>query len=114
MSTRYADLTDALADQWITGLRQLQEVQTAAVVQWVRNSAAFFPDADVRLEDQLTEQREIVEANYRLGQRLLDAQRDYLLALVDAAGPAAQATDEAVARTQTAVKKTVAKTAPRS
>ncbi len=87
MST-YTDFTDALAEQRISGLQQLQDVQSAAVAQAVRNAAAFLPDNDTTYNDQLAEQREIVEANYRLGTRLLNAQRDYLLSLVHAAQPA--------------------------
>ena len=88
MST-YTEFTEALADQWVSGLQQLQDVQTAAVAQAVRNASPFLPDAAQSVTDQLADQREFVEANYKLGARLLEAHREYLLSLVKAAVPTA-------------------------
>jgi hypothetical protein len=85
----YTELAEALTEQWIAGLQQLQQVQTAALGLAVRQSANLVPDIGGYYGEQVAQQREVVETNFRLGTRLLTAHRDYLLGLVDATRSAA-------------------------
>ena len=84
----YTDFTDTVAEQWVAGLQQLQEVQAAALAQAARTVTTVLPEGDSFVADRLAEQREVIEANFQFAARVLDAQRQYWLGLVDAANPA--------------------------
>ena len=84
----YTEFTDTVAEQWVAGLQQLQEVQAAALAQAARTVTTVVPEGDSFVADRLAEQREVIEANFSLAARVLDAQRQYWLGLVDAADPA--------------------------
>ena len=93
MST-YREITNQVADQWIAVLNSAADAVTKASESTQRVAKAFplsslpvtepFAKLNEVLAERLPQPREIVEANFELTNRLLSAQRDLTLRLLEA------------------------------
>ncbi|MFT4127695.1 MAG: hypothetical protein QM662_15890 [Gordonia sp. (in: high G+C Gram-positive bacteria)] len=80
----YADITSQLTDQWVAAIERAK----AALPDLDRGINLFpagftMPDAAKKLTAELPSVKEVVEANFQVAQRLLEAQRDFTLAVVE-------------------------------
>ena len=85
----YADITTQLTDQWVAAVERAKE-SFAQPRPSCQSAAQRIPDARVRQEParqlpELPSPREVVEANFQVAQRLLEAQRDFTLAVIERA-----------------------------
>jgi hypothetical protein len=107
MST-YTDVTKQIGDQWVAALERAQDAisdhadlgqryASGVEVDYsqipVPEAVAKFNEAirqqlDEAIGDQFPKPSEIVEANFELAQRLMTAQRDLTLRLLDASASA--------------------------
>ncbi len=103
--TTYTEFADTAAEQWETLLKQLQDVQVAVLAPWIRRASGLVPDVEVPFADRLPSQKEILEANFRLAERALEAQRGYLVGLVEAATAASETAASGTQQKSTSAKK---------
>lgn len=103
--TTYTELTDTVAEQWETALKQLADVQTGVLAPWIRTASGLVPDVEVPFADRLPSQKEVVEANFRLAERALDAQRSYVVGLFETATAAAETAPDDTKKKTTSAKK---------
>lgn len=85
----YADITTQLTDQWIAAVERAKDSLTTldkgasllpanfAMPELAKNFAGTVPG--------LPSPKEVVEANFQVAQRLLEAQRDFTLAVIERA-----------------------------
>jgi hypothetical protein len=93
MST-YSEITNQVADQWVAVLNSAADAVTKAAESTQRVTEAFpvsslpFSEPLTKLNEALAERlpqpREIVEANFEVTNKLLTAQRDLTLRLLEA------------------------------
>jgi hypothetical protein len=121
--TSYQEITRKVGDQWVAALKSAEDsiVKLAENLGDVRGKVELpdvpAPEALTRLNevlsDRLPKPSEVVEANFELTSRVLTAQRDLTLRLLEVSGrasgrpPAAKA---AAKKTAKAPAKTTAKT----
>lgn len=97
----YEDITRQIGDQWVAALKQAED-SVAALAQGIQDATAGLnlPEMPVSgpvsalaesVSDKLPKPVEIVEANYELTHRLLSAQRDLTLRILEVSGGAAAA-----------------------
>lgn len=96
MST-YREITTQVADQWVAALKIAEETATKLSESAQRVAEAFpapqvpsgdpFAKLNAVLAEQLPKPSEIVEANFDFTTRLLAAQRDLTLRLLEVAAP---------------------------
>jgi hypothetical protein len=95
----YTEVTQQIGDQWVSALERAQDVISAYAAgaqsrpkidhaRAVPEPVAKFNDAirdqlDEAIGERLPKPREIVEANFELAQRLMAAQRDLTLRLLE-------------------------------
>lgn len=83
---QYSEFTRNLGRGLTRGIRRVQEAQVRAIRSANKSVGRFVPDLTrLPLARRLPNPREFVEANFDLAERLLEAQRDYTLAVLDAA-----------------------------
>lgn len=98
--TTYTEITSKIADQWVAAFKGAEE-SLSKWAEGAQKTAAKFdvpsfpvPEQVGKLNEALTEQlpkpSEIVQANFELATRLLAAQRDFALRLLEL-GAAAEA-----------------------
>jgi hypothetical protein len=114
--TSYQEITRKVGDQWVAALKRAEEsiVKLAENVDDVRGNVELpdfpAPEALTKLNEALSERlprpSEVVEANFELTSRVLTAQRDLTLRLLEVSGRAAGR--------QPAAKKTAKKTAKKA
>lgn len=111
--TTYAEVTTKIADQWVAAFKGAEE----SVIKWVegaQKATAKFdiptfpvPEQVAKLNETFTEQlpkpSEIVQANFELATRLLAAQRDLAIRLLEVSA----STEDAEPKAAPAAKKTV-------
>lgn len=95
MNTSYGDLTRQVGDQWVVAFKQAEEAVPAISKNVQEATPAMklpvFPVPESiatlgnSLSGRLPNPAEILEANFTLTQRLLTAQRDLALRLLDVA-----------------------------
>ena len=115
--TSYQEITRKVGDQWVAALKRAEDsiVKLAENVDDTRRKVELpdfpAPEALTKLNEVLSERlpkpSEVVEANFELTSRLLTAQRDLTLCLLEVSGRAAGRQPAA----KTAAKKTAKKTA---
>ncbi|WP_198344017.1 hypothetical protein [Mycobacterium dioxanotrophicus] len=85
----YTEIANQLTDQWIASLERAknalpdldESLKALPTIPGV--STAGFPEVP-----SLPSPKEVVEANYAIAQRLLEAQRDFTLAVIEKSTPA--------------------------
>jgi hypothetical protein len=90
MATTYSQVTKQVGDLWVDALKRAEEaVSTASRTR----SPALRPTSVPRSQTlgQLPTLHEVVEANFELAERVLHAQKRYVLKAVEAAFPEAKA-----------------------
>lgn len=131
--TTYTDVTEQIGDQWIAALKRAEQAvdvasdglakagSTAGLDKLPRPELPLpeiVTNATEAISAQLPTPREVVAANFALAQRLLEAQQEMTLRLLDvtakplidvAAGPAAAKPSSSARRPRTAAKTTAAK-----
>ena len=100
--TNYQDITRQIGDQWVAALKDTEERVAQAADARAKVDVPVFPSSEVlaklneSLAERLPKPSEIVEANFDLTNRLLTAQRDLTLRLLEVASTTAA--DEAAQR----------------
>lgn len=102
--TTYTEITNEIADQWVAALKSAEQFVGVAsdgaqrIAKSVPTPSLPAPLKELTdvIVDKLPEPREIVEAHFSFTNRLLSAQRDFTLKLLDAS-----ASDTAAATTAT-------------
>jgi hypothetical protein len=87
MASTYSQVTKQVGDLWVDALKRAEDaVTTSSRTQ----PSAFRPMSAPRSQTlgQLPTLREVVEANFELAERVLHAQKKYMLKAVEAAFPA--------------------------
>jgi len=98
--TTYREITNQVADQWVAAMKNAE-----AVIDSVSEGARLVPSATPEqgaefvwleklnevISEHLPKPTEIVEANFEFNSRLLAAQRDLTLKLLEANAPKAEA-----------------------
>jgi hypothetical protein len=96
--TTYQEITRKVGDRWVAALKAAEDsiVELAASLEDVRGKVELpdvpRPEALSRLKalsERLPKPSEVVEANFELTNRLLTAQRDLTLRLLEVGGRAA-------------------------
>ena len=117
--TSYQEITRKVGDQWVAALKSAEDsiVKLAENLDDVRGKVELpdfpAPEALTKLNETLSERlpkpSEVVEANFELTSRLLTAQRDLTLRLLEVSGRAAGRQPSAKAATKKTAKKAAKK-----
>ena len=121
--TSYQEITRKVGDQWVAALKTAEDriVKLTDNVDNARGKVGLpdFPAAQAlaklnealseRLSERLPKPTEVVEANFELTSRLLTAQRDLTLRLLEVSGRAAGRQPSAKAATKKTAKKAAKK-----
>lgn len=89
--TTYSEITNQIADQWIAALKNAEQLVGVASggAQRLTQSLplpavpAPFQELNEIITDKLPEPQEVVRANFEFTNRLLEAQRDFTLKLLE-------------------------------
>lgn len=114
--TTYAEITAKVADQWVAAFKGAED----SLATWVKGAQKATAKLDIptfpvpeqiaklneAFSEQLPKPSEIVQANFELVTRLLTAQRDFALRLLEVGASADARAPEAAAPEATATKKT--------
>lgn len=77
----YTEIANQLTDQWIASLERAKNVLPD--LEESLKALSTFPGISVGEVPSLPSPKEVVEANYAIAQRLLAAQRDFALAVIE-------------------------------
>ena len=92
----YTEVTQKLTDQWVAAVEQATEALPNSLDPSSALPASFeLPDLSKLIPSGviagLPDAREVVKTNFRIAERLLAAQRDFTLAVIEKAAPKAAA-----------------------
>ena len=117
--TSYQEITRKVGDQWVAALKSAEDsiVKLAENLDDVRGKVELpdFPEPaaltklNKALSERLPKPSEVIEANFELTSRLLTAQRDLTLRLLEVSGRAAGRQTAAKAAAKKTAKKTAKK-----
>ncbi|CCH78581.1 hypothetical protein BN12_3000002 [Nostocoides japonicum T1-X7] len=95
--TSYQEITQQIGDQWVAALKRAEDTvsMVADGIQQTRDridvpASDAFAKLSESFQEGLPKPSEIVEANFELTNRLLAAQRDLTLRLIEASGTSSQ------------------------
>ena len=77
----YTEIANQLTDRWIASLERAKNVLPD--LEESLKALSTFPGISVGEVPSLPSPKEVVEANYAIAQRLLAAQRDFALAVIE-------------------------------
>src|SRR4051794_21787089 len=96
--TTYTELTEKMGGRLLDTLKQIENVSASAAETVAGSAARVLPDLpSVPGADKVPSPTEVVTANFALVERLLEAQKDYVLRLA-AVGSSAEAKPRTKAR----------------